>query len=188
MKKTKPKSAKPTLNWSINKPASKEEILKTIGCARKLKRTPTFRDLKAFGIGRGVIERRWNGLLNALTATGVRPAARVSDILMQRGCWTGPGWHACCGGFQRWRSTRRLGASAMRRCIAASGGRRCQMLRRLAHKTARSGSGKTCRSWWQRGRAWKLGSDQHGQTLAEGKAGPAYLGGRCRWKSCCTNQ
>ena len=51
MKKPTPKSVKQTLNKSsINKPASKEEILKTIRrCAKKLKRTPTFRDLKAAG-------------------------------------------------------------------------------------------------------------------------------------------
>jgi len=73
MKKTTPKSAKETVGKSsINKPASKEEILKTIRrCAKKLKRTPTFRDLKAAGVGRGVIERRWKGLLNALTAAEV---------------------------------------------------------------------------------------------------------------------
>jgi hypothetical protein len=73
MKKPTPKSAKQTLNKpSTHKLASKEEILKTIRrCARKLKRTPTFRDLKAAGVGRGVIERRWKGLLKALTAAGV---------------------------------------------------------------------------------------------------------------------
>jgi hypothetical protein len=58
MKKVMPKSAKQTLSKSsINKPASKEEILKTIRrCAGKLKRTPTFRDLKAAGIDRTPVE------------------------------------------------------------------------------------------------------------------------------------
>lgn len=73
MKKITPKSVKQTINKSsTTKPASQEEILRTIRrCARKLKRTPTFRDLKAAGVGRGVIEGRWKGLLNALTAAGV---------------------------------------------------------------------------------------------------------------------
>jgi hypothetical protein len=53
-------------------PKSNEEILKAIrSCAKKLKRTPKLRELKALGIGRGVIERRWKGLSNALTAAGV---------------------------------------------------------------------------------------------------------------------
>jgi len=56
----------------MSKKMTKKQILETIRrCAKKLKRTPTFRDLKAMGINRGVIERRWKGLLNALTEAGV---------------------------------------------------------------------------------------------------------------------
>ena len=51
---------------------SDQEIMKAIRrCARKLKRTPTFRELAAAGVGRGVIETRWKGLRNALIAAGV---------------------------------------------------------------------------------------------------------------------
>ncbi|HKR96715.1 MAG TPA: hypothetical protein VJW55_15165 [Candidatus Angelobacter sp.] len=45
------------------KPKSNEEVLEAIRrCAKKLKRTPTLRELKASGIGRGIIERRWKKL------------------------------------------------------------------------------------------------------------------------------
>lgn len=57
------------------KPKSNEEVLEAIRrCAKKLKRTPTLRELEALGIGRGVIEGRWKKLSNALKAAGV-PAA-----------------------------------------------------------------------------------------------------------------
>jgi Homing endonuclease associated repeat len=54
------------------KPKSNAEVLKIIRrCAKKLKRTPTLRELAALGIGRGVIETRWKKLSNALAEAGV---------------------------------------------------------------------------------------------------------------------
>jgi len=50
-------------NKIMVKPKSNEEVLEAIRrCAKKLKRTPTLRELKASGIGRGIIERRWKKL------------------------------------------------------------------------------------------------------------------------------
>ena len=60
-----------------------EQMLQAIRrTAKKLKRTPGFRDLKAVGVTRGVLERRWGGLQKALTAAGVEAAGtgfRFSD-------------------------------------------------------------------------------------------------------------
>src|SRR6516162_10177687 len=58
-------------------PKSSEEILEAIRrFAKKLKRTPTLRELNALGIGRGVIEGRWKKLSNALKEAGV-PATGI---------------------------------------------------------------------------------------------------------------
>jgi hypothetical protein len=60
-----------------------EKMLQAIRrTAKKLKRTPGFRDLKTVGVTRGVLERRWGGLQKALTAAGVEAAGtgfRYSD-------------------------------------------------------------------------------------------------------------
>jgi Homing endonuclease associated repeat len=59
----------------MEKKITNQQILEIIRrCAKKLKRTPGFRDLKAVGIDRGMIKRRWKGLSNALTEAGI-PAA-----------------------------------------------------------------------------------------------------------------
>src|SRR5581483_11374066 len=62
---------------SMAKPKSNEEVLEAIRrCAKKLKRTPTLRELEAFGIGRGTIEGRWKKLSNAFKEAGVTPTGR----------------------------------------------------------------------------------------------------------------
>jgi hypothetical protein len=59
----------------MKKKISNQQILEGIRrCAKRLKRTPRLRDLKAMGIGRGMIEGRWKMLSNALREAGV-PAA-----------------------------------------------------------------------------------------------------------------
>ena len=192
MKKTKPKSRKQILNKSsINKPASKEEILKAIHrCATKLKRTPTFRDLKELGVDRGVIERRWNGLLNALTAAGLE--ARGTGFRHPDATW-----------LLDWASVARL----LRRIPTVEEyekiGRFCHTplhsrfrwtkvpdaFARFAHAKAWSGSGKTCWIWWRRVRAWEAGcrSARPGPLPRQGGTGLS-MAGLCRWKSCCTNR
>ncbi len=65
------------------KSMTKEKILLAIRrSAKKLKRTPGFRDLEAVGVTRGVLDRRWGGLQKALAAAGVEAAGtgfRFSD-------------------------------------------------------------------------------------------------------------
>jgi len=170
---------------------NKEEILKTIRrCARKLKRTPTFRDLKAAGVGRGVIERRWKGLLNALTAAGVEASgtgfrhpdatwlldwARVARMLRRiptvaeyekigRFCHTPL--------HSRFRWTKAPDAFA-----------------RFAHASGVAQEWKTCWSWWRRVRAWEAGcrSARPGHPRRRGGTGRS-MAGRCRWRSCCTSR
>ncbi len=56
----------------MEKKITNQQILEIIRrCAKKLKRSPSFRDLKAVGISRGVIETRWKRLSNAQREAGV---------------------------------------------------------------------------------------------------------------------
>jgi hypothetical protein len=58
-----------------NRPKTNKELLQAIRkCAKKLKRTPSFRDLEEVGVTRGVLDNRWGGLQKALAAAGIQAA------------------------------------------------------------------------------------------------------------------
>jgi hypothetical protein len=62
-------------NYFAREAMTKEEIVRAIRrTAKKLKRNPSFRDLEAVGVTRGVLENRWGGLQPALTAAGIEAA------------------------------------------------------------------------------------------------------------------
>jgi hypothetical protein len=70
----------------MTKTMTKEEIVRAIRrTAKKLKRNPSFRDLEAAGVTRGVLENRWGGLQKALAAAGIQAAGtgfRLTDATL----------------------------------------------------------------------------------------------------------